>query len=400
MDSRYRILVVEDDDDAASYMRTVLERSGMDPSVVSNPQAALALLASTTFDLLLTDIELPGMSGLELTQRVKATRPDLPIIVMTAHATLDYAVNALRLQADEFLFKPIRKPQLVEVVTRLVEQARVSARPSNVVLAIGAHPDDVEIGVGGTLAAHQAAGDQIVILTMSRGARGGAAGSRQDESLAAAELIGARLFLNDLEDTRISSSDPTVGIIEQVVAEVQPTIVYTHSSNDRHQDHVAVHRAASVATRRVPMFACYQSPSATVDFRPNRFVSIDGFTDTKLALLRSFASQASIRDYLEPDFVLATARYWSRYGGGTYAEPLEVVRDATGVRLSAAHQGDRGLQARGHGGHSLGHAGPSALAPVLPTIASLNPLSNDLSTDLNAPSIHPSNEAEGSVLDD
>ena len=77
-----------------------------------------------------------------------------------------------------------------------------------------------------------------------------------------------------------------------------------------------------------------------------------------------------------------------------------MVRDATGVRLSAAHQGDRGLQARGHGGHSLGHAGPSALAPVLPTIASLNPLSNDWSTDLSAPSIHPSNEAEGSVLDD
>ncbi|SDB90365.1 GlcNAc-PI de-N-acetylase [Sanguibacter gelidistatuariae] len=363
-DSRYTILVVEDDPDAAGYMRTVLERSGMDPHVVSNPQAALALLNSKTFDLILTDIELPGMTGLELTERVKKTRPDLPIVVMTAHATLDYAVNALRLQADEFLFKPIRKPQLVEVVTRLVEQARAAARPTNIVLAIGAHPDDVEIGVGGTLAAHQAAGDQIVILTMSRGARGGAVDNRQDESLAAAELIGARLFLNDLEDTRISAGDPTVGIIEQVVAEVHPTIVYTHSSNDRHQDHVAVHRAVSVATRRVPMFACYQSPSATVDFRPNRFVSIDGFTDTKLALLASFASQAGIRDYLAPDFVLATARYWSRYGGGVYAEPLEVVRDATGLRANATSQ-------------AVGHAATSLTTPTSTT-----------------------SEAEGSVLDD
>ena len=383
MDTGYRILVVEDDPDAAGYMRTVLERSGMVPSVVSNPQAALVLLSSQTFDLLLTDIELPGMTGLELTERVKATRPDLPIVVMTAHATLDYAVNALRMQADEFLFKPIRKPQLVEVVTRLVEQARVSARPSNVVLAIGAHPDDVEIGVGGTLAAHQAAGDQIVILTMSRGARGGEAHDRQDESLAAAELIGARLFLNDLEDTRISASDQTVGIIEQVVAEVQPTIVYTHSSNDRHQDHVAVHRAASVATRKVPMFACYQSPSATVDFRPNRFVSIDGFTETKLALLRSFASQATIRDYLEPDFVLATARYWSRYGGGTYAEPLEVIRDATGLRVTATRQaihrtGPRAVEQVDHSSEYTAAGTPSPLA---------------------AP-ISPSNNSEGSVLDD
>lgn len=382
MDSGYRILVVEDDPDAAGYMRTVLERSGMEPSVVSTPQAALVLLSSQTFDLLLTDIELPGMTGLELTERVKATRPELPIVVMTAHATLDYAVNALRMQADEFLFKPIRKPQLVEVVTRLVEQARVSARPSNVVLAIGAHPDDVEIGVGGTLAAHQAAGDQIVILTMSRGARGGAALNRQDESLAAAELIGARLFLNDLEDTRISASDPTVGIIEQVVAEVQPTIVYTHSSNDRHQDHVAVHRAASVATRRVPMFACYQSPSATVDFRPNRFVSIDGFTETKLALLRSFASQATIRDYLEPDFVLATARYWSRYGGGTYAEPLEVIRDATGLRVTSTHQAIHRTTPRAveQVEHSSGHSAAGMPSPMTP--------------------LSPSNNSEGSVLDD
>lgn len=199
------------------------------------------------------------------------------------------------------------------------------------VLAIGAHPDDVEIGVGGLLAAHRAAGDKVVILTLSRGARGGEVDSREHESLAAAEILGARLFLEDLEDTRISDVDPTVGIIERVVAEVSPTVVYTHSVHDRHQDHRAVHQAASVATRRVPTFACFQSPSGTVDFKPNRFVPIDGFQDTKLALLAAFSSQAAVRDYLEPDFVLATARYWSRFGGGRSAEPLEVLRDTSGM---------------------------------------------------------------------
>jgi LmbE family N-acetylglucosaminyl deacetylase len=280
-----------------------------------------------------TDIEMPGMNGLEFLGRLRELQPGLPVVVMTAHASVDYAVEALRREADDFMVKPVRRDDVIQTVRKAVETGRTrrAAARTQTVLAIGAHPDDVELGIGGTLAAHRSAGDQVVVLTLSRGARGGEVGDRQEESLAAAELIGARLFLEDLEDTRISEADPTVSIIERVVAQVKPTIVYTHSRNDRHQDHRAVHQAALVATRNVPTFACYQSPSATVDYRPTRFVSIDGFTDTKLALLACFGSQAGIRTYMADDFVLATARYWSRYGGGSHAEPLEVIREASAV---------------------------------------------------------------------
>ncbi|RIJ78411.1 response regulator [Nakamurella silvestris] len=313
-------------------------RGGMTVEVAPTAHIALQFALRDPYDVVITDIELPGMTGLELVGKLRQDFPDLPIVVMTAHASVDYAVSALRSQVDEFLIKPVPGPELLAKVTALVEKARASKTPQlpvRTILAIGAHPDDVEIGVGGTLAAHRAAGDRVVILTLSRGARGGEVEHRQHESLSAAELIGARLFLEDLEDTRISPTDPTVGIIERVCAEVQPHIVYTHSKNDRHQDHRAVFEAASVATRRVPTFASFESPSVTVDFRPNRFVPIDDFTDTKLALLQCFQSQASIRDYLEPDFVLATARYWSRFGGGKACEPLEVVRDTTGLGAPA-----------------------------------------------------------------
>jgi hypothetical protein len=77
----------------------------------------------------------------------------------------------------------------------------------------------------------------------------------------------------------------------------------------------------------VDTVACYQSPSATIDFRPTRFVRIDDFLEGKLELLQCFPSQAQSRDYLDPDFVAATARYWSRFGGGTAVEPLEIVRE-------------------------------------------------------------------------
>lgn len=332
--SATRVVVLDDDPDVASFTRTVLERrAGCEVITLHSADDALAVIARFDPDVVVTDIEMPGMSGLELLGLLRERDAATKVVVLTAHASVDYAVAALRQQADEFLTKPVASAQLVEVVQRLAATRRAerAARPGSVVLAVGAHPDDVEIGVGGLLAAHRDAGDEIVILTMSRGARGGVSDDRQHESLAAAELLGARLFLKDLQDTRIPAADPTVGIVEEVVREVRPTVVYTHSRHDRHQDHRAVHDAVMVGTRDVPTVACFQSPSATVEFRPNRFATIDDFTDAKLALLQAFASQSGIRAYLEPDFVLATARYWSRFGTGRSVEPLEVVRDAGGV---------------------------------------------------------------------
>lgn len=330
------MLVVDDDPDVAGYTLTVLERRGF--SVKSVGDGRLARVAVDEFrpDVVVTDIEMPGMTGLELLAQLRADQPDLPVVVMTAHVSVDYAVGALRGQADEFLTKPVNAAELVAIVTRLAEEGRKNreaGRPREHVLAVGAHPDDVEIGVGGILAAHRAAGDQVVILTLSRGGQGGAADDRQHESLRSAELLGARLFLEDLVDTEITNTGPTVQIIERVVRQINPTIVYTHSSHDRHQDHRATHEATIVATRAVDTVACFQSPSSTVDFRPTRFVSIDGFTEKKLELLACFQSQASIRTYLEPDFVLATARYWSRYGGGKTVEPLEIIRETADMSV-------------------------------------------------------------------
>jgi LmbE family N-acetylglucosaminyl deacetylase/CheY-like chemotaxis protein len=339
MTSPYRVLVIEDDPDVGEYLAIVLgKRHGMQVSLFRDGFAALAAWREIDPDLVITDIELPGIGGLDLVARLREQSPALPVMVLTGHASVDYAIRALRNQVDEFLVKPVSGPDMAAKATALAEtgRRRRAGRAAQIVLAVGAHPDDVEIGVGGLLAAHRAAGDPVIILTLSRGARGGEADDRQHESLAAAEVIGARLFLEDLQDTSISEAEPTVSIIERVVAEVSPTIVYTHSVHDRHQDHRAVHQATIVASRRVPTVACFESPSATVDFRPNRFSSIDGYLDTKLALLACFASQTDRRDYLDPDFVRATARYWSRFGGGRTCEPLEIVRDTSSVLPTAS----------------------------------------------------------------
>lgn len=330
-DVRTRVLVVEDDADTAGFVRTVLERrGGMDVVVAGDAMSALAEVARQAPDVILTDIQMPGMSGLELLGELRARAPGVPVAVMTAFASVDYAVEALRRDADEFLVKPVAAATLLERVTALAAEGqarREAVGQRDVVLAIGAHPDDVEIGVGATLASHRAAGDQVVILTLSGGAVGGDTQARRHEALASAAVIGARLFLHDFEDTRMDPASGLIAVVEETVRDLSPTVVYTHSSHDRHQDHRAVHEAVMVATRQVPSLACFQSPSCTVDFRPTRFVPVDGFVETKLEMLAAFTSQ-SHRDYMEPDVVRATARYWSRFGTGRFTEPLETVRAA------------------------------------------------------------------------
>jgi two-component system, NtrC family, response regulator HydG len=323
-----RILLIDDDRALGGYLTRILARGGFEVTHEQDAMAALQRIETEQWDLLITDIELPGINGLELLERVRQRVPDLPVAVLTGHATVDYAISALRSEAAEFLQKPIAPEDLIAKASELVEAGRAARAASReTVLAIGAHPDDVEIGAAGTLLAHAAAGDTVVILTLSRGARGGDQLQRARESQNAADIIGARLFLNDLEDTRIAEGDPTICVIDQIVAEIQPTVVYTHSIHDVHQDHRNTHRAAMVACRRVGRLYCFQSPSATVDYRPTHFVTIDDHVGRKLKAIDAFTSQSALRDYLEPDLIASTARYWSRYGGGSHAEPFEAIRD-------------------------------------------------------------------------
>jgi LmbE family N-acetylglucosaminyl deacetylase/CheY-like chemotaxis protein len=327
-EQRGRVLLVDDDPAYGEYVRRVLTSGGFEVAHEPDAEGALARVHTEQWDLLITDIRLPGMDGLELLDRVRELAPGLPVAVLTGHASVDYAVSALRGAAAEFLQKPVSKADLVAKAAALIEAGRAArAEHRETVLAIGAHPDDVEIGAGGTLAAHSAAGDVLAILTLSRGAVGGDMGQRALESQESADILGARLMLRDLEDTHIAEGNPTIAIIEEAVADFQPTVIYTHSAHDLHQDHRSVHRAAMVACRRVGRVYCFQSPSATVDYHPNHFVAVDEYLGRKLKVIDVFGSQSGIRDYLEPELITATARYWARYADGTFVEPFETARD-------------------------------------------------------------------------
>lgn len=319
--------MVEDDVSTSAFLVAALKRSGYVVMAAGDVETALDLLTEFRWDALLADIGLPGASGFDLVHVVKARWPLLPIALMTADANIDVAVRALRSEVDDFLPKPITLDDLTSRIRGLLAKRKVIPTDAERVLAIGAHPDDVEIGVGGTLLGHRGAGDSVTIMTMSHGHRGGDRARRLHEAQIAARMLDADLRLEDLEDTRISQGDPTVGLIELAIAEVRPTIVYTHSAHDLHQDHRNVYQASLVAARQVPSVYCYESPSSTVEFHPARFVPIAPYLEQKLSIIDAYSSQIEVRSYLDHDLIRSTARYWGRFGAASHCEPLEVVRE-------------------------------------------------------------------------
>ncbi len=117
-----RVLVVEDDPDLAEYASTVLRRNpDVTVEVAFNGRMALESFRTRGADILITDIELPGMTGIELATSVRQADPEMPVAMMTAHASVDYAVSALRNQIDEFLVKPVSATEFRSTLLKLIE---------------------------------------------------------------------------------------------------------------------------------------------------------------------------------------------------------------------------------------------------------------------------------------
>lgn len=336
--SSERILLIEDNrDQAALIERWLADMQGLDVTAVGDGESALRLLEQSRYDLVVSDISLPGMDGLAVAHAVRKAQPSAMVSLITAHDEIDFAVRAIRAKVDDFVRKPLSRDVLVRSVESLLLRARRrTVTTPRTVLAIGAHPDDVEIGCGGRLAQHVAAGDHVVILTLTAGEAAGIPDARTREAQTAAALLGAELRLADLRDTSLPSGAETIGAIEPIVRELRPDLVYTHSQHDTHQDHRAAFQATLVAARNVPTLMCYQSPSATTAFVPTHFADISDVLETKLSAIERYESQVSKCAYLEPELLRATARYWGRFSRNRYVEPFEVVRSSSVRRPSGS----------------------------------------------------------------
>ncbi|PCJ59637.1 MAG: hypothetical protein COA73_08825, partial [Candidatus Hydrogenedentota bacterium] len=127
----YGILVTEDDDVQRDIIADILRDVSYDVYTATCGAAALDLLREHSFDVLLTDMRMPGMDGLTLLQEAKRLRPEMEVVVMTAHASVDTAIAAMKEGAIDYLSKPFDKSELIMVIARAVEQRDLRLQNEN-----------------------------------------------------------------------------------------------------------------------------------------------------------------------------------------------------------------------------------------------------------------------------
>jgi len=122
MTTSARILIVDDEVNIRGALVTLLEKKGYQVHGAGTGEEALEQLAATAADLVLTDLKMPGIGGIEFIRRLKATWPDTEVVVMTAYGSIDTAVEAMRYGAYDYLTKPIDRERFSVVVEKALER--------------------------------------------------------------------------------------------------------------------------------------------------------------------------------------------------------------------------------------------------------------------------------------
>jgi LmbE family N-acetylglucosaminyl deacetylase len=201
------------------------------------------------------------------------------------------------------------------------------------VLAVGAHPIDIEMGCGGSLLAHRDRGDEIHLLVMAgppdRRSTAPGAGARArdvviEQELAAARL-GASLHWGGFDDGAVPAGRESIAAVESVLVAAGCDLVYSPVPDDTHQDHRATADAVLATSRRSLQLLCYESPSS-LHFDPVLFVDLAGRVAAKLELVGVHRTQLSTNDLVSPSAVAAQARHRGAQARVQHAEGFQTHR--------------------------------------------------------------------------
>lgn len=144
---KIRILVVDDELSMREFLSILLEREGYDVSVAASANEALCMMESALFDLVLSDVNMPGLSGIELLARIKEISPETAVLLLTAFSTAEQAVEAMKLGAYDYICKPFKNEEIKQLVINALEKQGL--RRENVLLKKDASERDSFCGIIG-----------------------------------------------------------------------------------------------------------------------------------------------------------------------------------------------------------------------------------------------------------
>jgi DNA-binding NtrC family response regulator len=117
-----RLLIVEDEDTLCESLKRVLTREGYAVDGADSAESAFALLETRSYDLIITDIILPGISGIELLTKYRKKNPAQKVMVITAYASLTTAVEAIKAGACDFIIKPLMHDEMKRAVRKALDR--------------------------------------------------------------------------------------------------------------------------------------------------------------------------------------------------------------------------------------------------------------------------------------
>jgi len=195
------------------------------------------------------------------------------------------------------------------------------------ILAIGPHPDDIELGCFGALSRFKSLGSEVLHFIISDGSVGGQKEKRRKEACASAKIINANVIFGNIKDTAIPDDHSTILLIENVIKEFKPTCIFVNSPLDTHQDHRAVSHATISASRFTPLILYYQTPSSNRSFHPSLYINISDHIENKMKAIRIHESQEK-NVYMADRAVKGLADFMALqiYEGGKYYEGFEIYQ--------------------------------------------------------------------------
>ncbi len=124
--SKKRILVIDDESVIRQAVQRILEHEGYYVATATSGHSALELVQSDNFNLVISDLKMPGMSGMEVLKSIKILQPNVPVIIITGYATVETAVDAIKNGAFDYLAKPFNPAQVKELVEKAINQQRIN----------------------------------------------------------------------------------------------------------------------------------------------------------------------------------------------------------------------------------------------------------------------------------
>lgn len=320
------MLYIEDAFDQALLVKAFFNAlPGYHVTHAQDGDQAIKLVESQRWDLIVTDLNLPGADGFTVIRRARHISPDVPILVTTGYTQAQYEEQALRAGADQVMIKPLNQEEFTSRVVAMVE--RESGAPpeledlDEVILVIEGRLGDAEMGCGGTLMKAVEDHETVVVMPILNSDRAGS-----HEELKAASIAASILGVDFRVDrTLFGNFEAQKDLIARTLDELRPTTLYLPAPDDRDSSRREASLMGIAASSGVSHVFGYETATTGLDFLPTRFVDVRAQMVLKMEALAAYQSVGAPRVDLRPRMAQAYARYWGRFKDFTEVEAFQAV---------------------------------------------------------------------------